>query len=154
MATFEQLIPVGKKFISPGRTIGEGDFTLLVNLTWSTGSIHVNREYMKGTQFGERILPGPCVLACMVGLAGAGGLRQATDHEGVRTVALLGFDGVRFTAPVKPGDTLTVHSEITAVRPTSKDPRRAVVLVRDVTLNQHGQEVMSATRSQMVEMTG
>lgn len=153
MATFQELIPVGKKFVSEGRTIGEGDFTLLVNLTWSTSSIHSDSEYMRKTQFGERILPGPCVLACIIGLANTSGLRQVMYQDGLRTVALLGFDGVRFTGPVKPGDTLTVRSEILGVRPTSNNPKRGVVQVRDAVFNQDGQEVMSATRSTMVEMT-
>lgn len=153
MATLQELVPVGKQFVSIGRTIGEGDFTLLTNLTWTTSNIHSNREYMKQTQFGERILAGPCVLACVVGLASTSGVMQQLNQNGLRTVALLGFEGVRFSAPVKPGDTLTVHSQILGLRPSGKNSKRAVAQIRDVAFNQDGQEVMSATRFSLIELT-
>ena len=153
MEDFDKLISVGKKFTSPGRTISEGDFTLLTNLTWTIDQIHSDREYMKHTQFGERILVGSCVLACTHGLANRSGISQALDNDKLRRVALLGFDQVRFTAAVKPGDTITVNSEIVKVRPTRNDPKRAVVTVKDTTFNQNGQEVMEAIRSILVQIS-
>ena len=81
MAGIDDLVPVGKKFISAGRTISEGNFTLLTNLTWTTDQIHSDREYMKGTQFGERILAGACLLACVVGLANRSGIAQLLDRH-------------------------------------------------------------------------
>lgn len=116
-----------------GRTISEGDFTLLTNLTWTIDQIHSDREYMKHTQFGERILAGSCVLACAHGLANRSGVSQALDNDKLRRVVLLGFARVSFTAPVKPGDTITVRSEILEVHPTHNDPKRAVVTVKDTT---------------------
>lgn len=153
MAGFTELIPVGKKFVSKGRTITEGDFSLLTSLTWTVGEIHTNREYMKKTQFGEMILAGPCILACAVGLASTSGLRAAMEQDGLRTVALLGFEDVRFRSPLKPGDTMVVHSEILDIRPTSKNPKRGVMRVREVTFNQRGEAVMEATRAAMLELT-
>lgn len=152
MNNFEKLIPVGKKYISAGRTISEGDFTLLTNLTWTTDQLHTDREYMKQTPFGERILAGACVLACAIGLANRSGIDQALDNDKVKRVAALGFRKVIFSAPIKPGDTITVHSEILNVRPTSKDPKRAVVRIKETTFNQTGQEVMTHIRSILLEI--
>ena len=152
MDSIEKLVPVGKKFISAGRTISEGDFTLLANLTWTTDRIHSDREFMKQTPFGERILAGACVLACAVGLANRSGIAQVIDNDKVRRIAALGLEKVSFTAPVKPGDTITVHSEILDIRPTSKDPNRAVVRIHETTFNQSGQEVMTYIRSILLEI--
>jgi acyl dehydratase len=91
MADFEDLIPIGKTFVSPGRTIGEGDFTLLTSLTWNTTVIHTDREFMKQTPFGERILDGPSLLACAAGLSHRSGYHEATANEQLRTVANLGY---------------------------------------------------------------
>ncbi len=152
MNNFGKLIPAGKKFISAGRTISESDFTMLTNLTWTTDRIHTDREYMKQTPFGERILAGACVLACAIGLANRSGIAEVIDNDKVRRIAALGLEEVRFTAPVKPGDTITVHSEIMDVHPTSKDPKRAVVRIKETTFNQSGQEVMTYIRSILLEI--
>jgi acyl dehydratase len=152
MSSFNELIPVGKKFVSQGRTIGEGDFTLLTNLTWTTSDLHSNKEYMKDTQFGERILAGPCVLALIIGLAGRGPFNEVLHQDGLHTIALLGMDELRFKAPVKPGDTLTAHTEVLEVRPSHKNPKRAIVRIRDSAVNQNGELVMEGLRASMVEL--
>jgi acyl dehydratase len=154
MATFSELVPVGEKFTSPGRTIGEGDFAELHNLTWTTNDIHTDQDYMRQTQFGERLLAGVCTLACMEGLQLAGPFLGVLYGEGRRPVAHLGFEEVRFTAPVKPGDTIRVQSEILGVRPTSKDPKRGVMRVGITVFNQRGEQVMRGTEVQLLELTG
>jgi acyl dehydratase len=154
MATLSELVPVGQKFTSPSRTIGEGDFAQLHNLTWITNDIHTDQEFMVQTEFGERLLAGVCTLACMEGLELSGGFRGMLYGEGRRPIAHLGFEGVRFTAPVKPGDTIRVHSEILSVRPTSKNPKRGVVRVGITVFNQREEKVMEATEVQLLELTG
>ena len=153
MATFDQLVPVGKKFASPARTIGDGDFAQLHNLTWTTNDIHTDQELMRQTQFGERLLAGVCTLACMEGLELAGGFRDVLYGEHTRPVAHLGFEEIRFTAPVKPGDTIRVESEVLSIRPSSKNPRRGVLRVGIEVLNQRGQQVMKGTEVQLLELT-
>jgi len=152
VVTFEDILPVGKEFISPGRTMGEGDLSLLTGLTWIIGEIHSNLEYMKDTAFGERIFPAPCILACAVGLAGISGLVEALNCDQLRTVGLLGFNDVRFTSPVKPGDTLTVHSQIIEVRRTSKNKNRGVVVISYSVYNQRRESVMNALQSTLIEL--
>ncbi len=154
MATFNELVPVGEKFTSPARTIGEGDFAQLHNLTWINNDIHTDREFMRQTEFGERLLAGVCTVACMEGLELAGGFRGVLYGEGRRPIAHLGFEEVRFTAPVKPGDTIRVQSEVLSVRPTSKDPKRGVMRVGIAVFNQRGEQVMKATEVQLLELTG
>ena len=145
-------IPTGKKFRSSlGRTISEGDFSLLVNLNWTIGAIHADKEYMKSTQFGERILPAVCVLSTTIGLANTTGVRQPFFDNGLRLVAIVGFESVSFSAPVYPGDTITVESEILSVRHTSK-PNRSLARIRDVTYKQTGEKVMEDIRVEIYEL--
>jgi acyl dehydratase len=153
MPTFDELLPIGKEFVTPGRTIGEADFIMFANMTWDIGSVHCDKEFMKGTQFGERILAGTCVLAVVEGLAIVGGLREVVYQDKLKVVAVVGFDEVRFTAAVIPGDTLTVHWQIAEVRPSAKNPKRGVLKVKYVALNQHGKQVMTAISPLIVEMT-
>jgi acyl dehydratase len=152
MSIFNEMVPVGKKFVSPGRTIGEGEFSLLTTLTWTTSEIHSNAEYMKDTQFGERILAGPCVLALLIGLAGRGPFQHVLRQDGLHTIAMLGMDEVRFKNPMLPGDTITAHSEVLEVRPSNKNPKRAIIRIKDSAVNQKGELLVEAIRASMVEL--
>jgi len=152
MSIFDELLPIGRKFTSPGRTISEGDFTLLTNLTWTTAEIHSNREYMKNTQFGDMILAGPCTVAVMIGMSSHGPFGALFDPSKLRIVALLGLDEIRFRAPVLPGDTLTAYAELLDVRPSQKDPQRGILRVRDSATNQKGEQVAECIRTMMIEV--
>lgn len=153
MTDFEALIPIGKTFISPGRTISEGDFTLLTSLTWNTTIIHTDKEFMKQTPFGERILDGPSLLACAAGLSHRSGYHEATGNDRIRTVANLGYNHVRFRAPVMPGDTITIKTTISHVRPSQSQPGRAILTIKDEVVNQHENTVLTCERVLMVEET-
>ena len=53
-------LPIGEKSRSTGRTITEGEFALLTDITWTIGELHSNAVYgMQHTSFGERALGGP-----------------------------------------------------------------------------------------------
>ncbi|MCP3991192.1 MAG: hypothetical protein GY724_19110 [Actinomycetia bacterium] len=144
-------ISYGEKRTSIGRTITEGDFSLLVNLNWTIGPVHTDTVQMQSTQFGERILPGVCVLSTSIGLANSSDVRGLMAEKGFYLVALLGFEDVRFTGPVYPGDTITVQSEVVEARPTG-DPRRCVARLRDITRTQNGETVLEAVRSELYEL--
>jgi acyl dehydratase len=146
-------VPYGKKCISIGRTISEGDFSMLVNLNWTIGSIHADDEHMKSTEFGRKILPGVCVLSTTIGLANFGGVRGLLFERDFRLVALVGFESVSFTGPVFAGDTITVESEILDARPSGSNPARCVARLKDVTRKQNGETVLEAIRVEIYEKT-
>jgi acyl dehydratase len=50
-----------------------------------------------------------------------------------------------WTKPVRPGDTLHVECEVLEITPSRSKPDRGMVVVRCVTLNQHGEMVQSFT---------
>ena len=144
-------ISYGEKRSSIGRTISEGDFSSLVNLNWTIGSIHADTEHMKSTSFGERILPGVCVLSTTMGLANTSQVRGLMADQGLHLVALVGYESVRFVSPVYPGDTITVESEILDARPTS-NPKRCIARLKDVTSRQTGEIVLEAVRTELYEL--
>lgn len=152
MSALLEGLPYGEKFRSQGRTISEGDLSLLTNLTWTTSELHSNKEYMKNTPFGERMLAGPCVVACMVGLAGTSGFRHALHARQARLVAMLGLENVRFTAPVLPGDTLWVETQIIDARETS-NPKRGVMRIQERGYKQTGEQVCEYVRIALFERT-
>ena len=54
-----------------------------------------------------------------------------------------GVDEIRWTAPVRPGDTLTGRSTVTDVQPSSTNPRRGTVFTTNEVFNQDGVLVMT-----------
>jgi acyl dehydratase len=55
---------------------------------------------------------------------------------------LVGLGGeIAWTRPTRPGDVLHVESEVMAITPSRSKPNQGVVTVRNITLNQKGEEV-------------
>ncbi len=52
-----------------------------------------------------------------------------------------GFDEFRWPLPVRPGDELSVESEVLEVRPSKSRPNQGVIKVRTTTRNQRGEAV-------------
>jgi acyl dehydratase len=120
----------GREWESPARTIGEAEISAFAGLSGDYNPLHVNEEYAKTTMFGTRIAHGPLVYAIAAGL-----LFQLHLYDET-LIAFLGFEDLRFTAPVRAGDTVRARIRVLERRETSK-PDRGVV-VRDLkVLNQH-----------------
>jgi acyl dehydratase len=62
----------------------------------------------------------------------------------------MGVEEIRWPRPVRPGDTLTVESEVLEVRPSKSQPDLGVVKMRVTTRNQDGQPVMVQVTSLLV----
>jgi acyl dehydratase len=153
MTELEKLIPVGAKLVSHGRTIFEGEFSLLSTLTWSTSEVHSNREVMRKTPYGDVVLAGHCTLALMGGLHGTSGLGAILYQDEIRSIGLVGIENVRIKYPLKPGDTMTVQTEILSVTPTKSDPNRSILRYRDTAHNQNGQLLIEAEFLQLMELS-
>jgi len=132
---FEDL-KAGERFYSSGRTITEADVVNFAGLSGDYNALHMDAEYAKTTQFGERIAHG------LLGVVVASGLFTKTElnsrlHNSL--IALLGFDW-KFTRPLYIGDTIHLEIEVLSKRNTKKPDRGIVVLLRNV-INQHGEVV-------------
>lgn len=129
MADYKEL--VGKKFASRGRTISDGEFNILQDLTWQTAALHTDREFIKkNTKYDERIMSGSIILSIAMGLAGSSDLKTAFKDFNIAEDVQLGVESIQFTAPAYPGDTLWTETEILEIRPSRKNPKNLVVRLR------------------------
>ena len=113
------------------KTVGESDVYLFAGITGDLAPNHVDEEYMKRSSYGARIAHGALLIGYMstassMAIAGS----RTSDEE---TPVSLGYDRIRFLAPVYLGDTITVHYEIVSI---DEARRRSVSDIRVV--NQAG----------------
>lgn len=135
-------VPVGTVLESPARDITPDDLTAYNQITRSVGSLHNEASEAERYGFRERLVPGPFVLAASLPLHHLNG-----EH---RVLALLGIDGLRFKAPVYPGDHIHLRSTVQSARDTSK-PDRGLVVVLENVLNQRQEVVAEFTRTVLWE---
>ena len=136
---------IGEKFISPGRTITEAD---IVNFAAHTGDwhpLHTDAEYAKNTVFKERIAHGLLILA----IGNALGLRLGQHVMVPKSfIAFYGIDGLRFTNPVKIGDTIRLEWEVEDMTP--KDNNRGILTYGYQVKNQRDEVVAVYTTKYLV----
>ena len=131
---------IGAEFESPARTVTETDIVTFAGLSGDYNPLHINEEYCKQTLFGGRIAHGPLVYAIAAGL-----LFQLHLYDDT-LIAFLGFDSLKFTKPVKPGDTIHARIKVLEKRETS-DPTRGVMKRELKVLNQRGEVVQDAIQA-------
>jgi acyl dehydratase len=129
---------------SPSRTVTEADNVLFTTLTGNTQSLHLDAEWARGTEFGERLVNSMFTLSTLVGLSVAQ-LTQGT------IVANLGFSDIRFPAPVRAGDTLTAETRIVSKRPSKSRPAQGLVEFEHTARNQRDEIVAVAVRTALMQ---
>ena len=117
--------------VSFSKTVGESDVYLFAGITGDLAPNHVDEEYMKRSSYGSRIAHGALLIGYMSTASSmAIADSRASDDE---TPVSLGYDRIRFLAPVFLGDTITVHYEIVSVLTKSEDgPYRTSVSYKSV----------------------
>jgi acyl dehydratase len=76
-----------------------------------------------------------------------GALMHSSPEAGAAVVAGLGWDEVRFSSPVRVGDTLSVRFTCVATRPSASKPDRGIVRNKVEVLNQDGQVVLTSVHN-------
>ena len=131
---------IGAEFESPARTVTEADIVQFAGLSGDYNPLHVNEEYCKTTMFGGRIAHGPLVYAIAAGL-----LFQLHLYDDT-LIAFLGFEDLRFTKPVKPGDTIHARVRVLEKQETSKTDRGVMKRQLQV-INQRGEVVQEGRQA-------
>ena len=122
---------VGLAFTSQGRTFTDAEIALMTNLTWTGHDLHSNAVAMRSHPAGERMLAGPCVLACALGQIASGGWETLVHGKhGVRPLGLLATEDVRFTNPIIPGSTMVATTEILKARASESRDGHGVITTR------------------------
>lgn len=136
---------VGRVFDHPWtRTVTEIDNVLYSSLTMNVQPLHLDEEFAKQTEFGQRIVNSLFTLGLMIGIT-------VNDTTLGTTIANLGMTDVRFPKPVFHGDTLRVKSRITSVRESKSRPDAGIVEFQHTALNQRGEVVAECTRQALMK---
>jgi acyl dehydratase len=125
---------VGEVLVTGRRTVEGGDVSRFAGLTGDFNPLHTDAVFAQATPFGVRVAHGILTLAISNGQMNLAGWFEGTAF------ALLGLDKVRFTAPVKFGDTIRTELTVREARETSK-PDRGVLAFDVAVKNQRDETV-------------
>ena len=142
---------VGDVRKSVGRTVTETDLINLCALSGSYVPLHCDAEYAKTTQFGQRLVPAQMCMVIASGLRGNMIWYNGDTFCGESMIAFLGFDEVRFTAPLFINDTIHLEIRVKSKRKTSK-PGRGVITFEDLVVKQDGTVVAKWDRSMLFKL--
>jgi acyl dehydratase len=127
----------------PGRTVTETDNLLFTTMTMNPQPLHLDAEFSRSAEFGQRLVNSIFTLGLVVGLS-VGDLTLGT------TVGNLGFDKVEFPRPVFIGDTIYAESEVVELRESKSRPQWGVATFEHRGKNQRGEIVVRVRRAAMM----
>jgi acyl dehydratase len=137
---FEEL-PVGTLIQhATRRTVTETDNVLFTTMTMNPAPLHLDADYAASTEFGRPLVNSMFTVALVVGLS----VPELTLGT---IVAQLGMDAITFPAPVFPGDTIRVETEVVQSRASDSRPGAGVVVFEHRAFNQRDELVCSVRRT-------
>ena len=98
------------------------------------------------SEFGRTIVNSCLTLSVVVGMS--------VSDLSQKAIANLGWDHIKLTAPVFPGDTLYAESEVLAKRESNSRPGQGIVTAKTIGKKADGTVVMSCERSFLVPKKG
>ena len=130
----------------PGRTLTESDNTWFTLLTMNQHPLHFDKQYASKSEFGKPLVNSCLTLSIVAGMS--------VSDISQKTIANLGWDKIKLTAPVYVGDTLYAESEVLSKRESKSRPTQGIVSVRTTGFNQDGKEVISYERTMLIPKKG
>ena len=124
----------------PTRTVTEFDNVMFSSLTMNPQPLHLDEEFARTTEFGQRIVNSLFTLGLLIGLT-VGETTLGT------TIANLGMSKVEFPRPVFHGDTLRARTTVLSRRLSRSRPGAGIVEFEHVGVNQRGEVVAVCVRS-------
>lgn len=122
------------------RTVTEMDNVLFSALTMNPQPLHLDAEFAKKTEFGQRLVNSLFTLGLVIGIS-VGETTLGT------TIANLGMSEVRFPKPVFHGDTLRARTIVKAKRKSRSRPDAGIVEFEHQGVNQRGETVAICRRA-------
>jgi acyl dehydratase len=134
----------GQVFEHPiGRTVSEMDNVLFSALTMNPQPLHLDEEFAKQTEFGQRLVNSLFTLGLVIGLS-VGETTLGT------TIANLGMTDVRFPKPVFHGDTLRARTIVRSKRRSQSRKDAGIVEFEHQGINQRGEIVAVCRRAALM----
>ena len=122
------------------RTVTEADNLLFCAMTHNPQPLHLDEEFSKGTEFGQRIVNSLFTLGLVIGVS-------VGDTTLGTTIANLGMTDVRFMHPVFHGDTLRSITKVVEKRESKSRPNAGLVVFEHHGYNQKNEEVAFCVRT-------
>lgn len=114
---------------------------------WDPHPFHTDEQSAGDTIFKGLTAPATLVIAI------ASWLWHTVDEKPA-LVAGLGWDYVRFAAPVRPGDRLTIVFECVDARPSESKPDCGILSTKVTVTNQNGEAVLKLVDNYLVKRRG
>ena len=130
-------LSVGEQ-VTFSKTVGESDVYLFAGITGDLNGLHVNEQFMSGTAYGKRIAHGALLVGFM-STTSTMMIARCAEGESDETPVSLGYERIRFTAPVYINDTVSVTYTVAQI---DEERRRALSDIEVV--NQRGETVAVA----------
>jgi acyl dehydratase len=136
-------IELGMQYESAAHRVTPADIAAFADVTRDHHPLHVDAAYAKSRGFPAVIAHGLYSLSLMEGLKSELKLYEETS------VASLGWDEVRFKAPIVAGDRLRVRFRFVEKRPTRNSARGIVIEALEL-INQRDEVVTQAKHTSLI----
>jgi acyl dehydratase len=141
---FEDL-KVGERFTTTQRTMTEADIQTYAGLSGDFHAYHTNEVLAREGAFGGRICHGLLSLSVVSGL-----FRCRLGLFDGSSLAVLGIGKLRFSKPVRPGDTIRAELEVVDLRAPPARSDCGIVVVAIVGMNDRGEKVLECEWTELV----
>ena len=122
------------------RTVTESDNLLFCALTHNPQPLHLDEEFSKGTEYGQRIVNSLFTLGLVIGVS-------VGDTTLGTTIGNLGMTDTRFANPVFHGDTIRSVTKVREKRISKSRPNAGLVIFEHYGYNQRDEEVAFCVRT-------
>lgn len=147
MGKFFEEFAEGMTFQSGTRTVSDEDIQAFIRLTGDDNRVHHDDAFAREAGFEGHIAHGALVVSLATGLAWQTGVLADT------TIAFRSIEDWKFTAPVYPGDEITLHVTIAERRAMPRLRAGLVTFALEVR-NQRGQVASTGTLRMLMRMQG
>ena len=128
------------------RTVTETDNLLFCALTHNPQPLHLDEEFCKETEYGQRIVNSLFTLGLVIGVS-------VGDTTLGTTIGNLGMTDTRFANPVFHGDTIRSVTKVREKRVSKSRPNAGLVVFEHYGFNQRDEEVAFCVRTAFMMRT-
>lgn len=128
------------------RTVTESDNLLFCALTHNPQPLHLDEEFSKETEYGQRIVNSLFTLGLVIGVS-------VGDTTLGTTIGNLGMTDTRFANPVFQGDTIRSVTKVREKRVSKSRPNAGLVVFEHYGFNQRDEEVAFCVRTAFMMRT-
>ncbi len=128
------------------RTVTESDNLLFCALTHNPQPLHLDEEFSKETEYGQRIVNSLFTLGLVIGVS-------VGDTTLGTTIGNLGMTDTRFANPVFHGDTIRSVTKVREKRVSKSRPNAGLVIFEHYGFNQRDEEVAFCVRTAFMMRT-